>query len=125
MLRLGIPVIGVTDVQRAEDFWCAALNLVSGQEWKSERWRTLVHADGTGSALGLMYSESPVETKPRIHLDLFVDSTGEQQAEIERLIGLGARRVAWDYPPRPDFVVLADPDGNVFCVVDLSIAPSG
>jgi hypothetical protein len=34
--------------------------------------------------------------------------------------------VEWDlYPPNPDFVVLADPDGNLFCVVDLGRAPSG
>ncbi|WP_435605196.1 VOC family protein [Streptomyces ardesiacus] len=60
------------------------------------------------------------------HLDLFTDSAQEQQAEVRRLIGLGARAVEWDlYPPDPDFVVLADPDDNVFCVVDLSRAPSG
>ena len=40
-------------------------------------------------------------------------------AEIERLVGLGATRVPWDsYPTDPDFVVLADPEGNRFCVVD-------
>jgi hypothetical protein len=61
----------------------------------------------------------------RIHLDLLVDTTSEQESEIARLIGLGARRVDWDtYPSDPDFVVLADPDDNVFCVVDLSRAPS-
>jgi hypothetical protein len=50
-----------------------------------------------------------------------VDSAAEQEAEIERLIGLGASRVRWDlYPEDPDFVVLADPDGNRFCVVDAS-----
>lgn len=44
---------------------------------------------------------------------------------MARLVGLGASRVDWDlYPPDPDFVVLADPDGNAFCVVDLSAAPS-
>ena len=37
------------------------------------------------------------------------------------LVSIGAERVAWDsYPEDPDFVVLADPDGNRFCVVDLS-----
>ncbi|MDD9206271.1 VOC family protein [Georgenia sp. 10Sc9-8] len=40
------------------------------------------------------------------------------QREVERLMSLGAWRVAWDYPPDPDFIVLSDPDGNVFCVVD-------
>ncbi|KAB2380671.1 VOC family protein [Actinomadura montaniterrae] len=126
MLRLGIPVIGVTDLARAVAFWTAALDLVSVPEWESPTWRTLAHADGSGRALGLMRSDSPAEPRPRLHLDLFVDSTAEQEAEVERLIGLGASRVDWDlYPPDPDFVVLADPDGNLFCVVDLSHAPSG
>ncbi|MGW7277187.1 VOC family protein [Streptomyces sp. NPDC054844] len=126
MLRLGIPVIGVTDVPRAVAFWTAALNLVATEEWKSETWCTLDHADGSGPALGLLRSESPAEPRPRLHLDLFTDTAEEQRAEVRRLTGLGARTVDWDlYPPEPDFVVLADPDGNVFCVVDLSHAPSG
>lgn len=126
MLRLGFPVIGVTDVPRAAAFWTAALDLVSTSEWESATWRTLEHADGSGWALALMRSESPVQEHPRIHLDLMVDTTAEQEAEVERLIELGASRVAWDlYPPNADFVVLADPDGNAFCVVDLSRAPSG
>lgn len=125
MLRLGFPVIGVADVSRAADFWSAALNLVVTHEWASDRWRTLDHPDGSGHALGLMVSESPVEPYPRLHLDLLVDTTAEQEAEVARLIGLGATTVGWDrYPAEPDFVVLADPDGNRFCVVDLSKAPS-
>ncbi|WP_242904859.1 VOC family protein [Actinomadura terrae] len=126
MLRLGFPVIGVTDIPRAERFWTTALDLVSTPKWESPTWRTLEHADGSGPALGLMYSESPAEPRPRLHLDLLVDDEAEQEAEIERLVGLGASRVKWElYPPRPDFVVLADPDANLFCVVDLSRAPSG
>lgn len=126
MLRLGFPVIGVTDVPRAVAFWTSALDLVAVPERESPTWRTLEHADGSGRALGLMRSESPAEPHPRIHLDLLVDTTAEQESEVARLIGLGATRLAWDlYPPDPDFVVLADPDGNAFCVVDLSWAPSG
>jgi hypothetical protein len=53
-------------------------------------------------------------------MDLVVDSQTEQASEIERLVGLGATRVAWSYPSDPDFVVLADPEGNRFCVVDAS-----
>jgi Glyoxalase-like domain len=41
-------------------------------------------------------------------------------AEIARLTTLGAAHVGWVYPPDPDFVVLADPEGNRFCVVDAS-----
>jgi hypothetical protein len=43
----------------------------------------------------------------------------DQAAEVERLVALGADRVDWPYPDRPhDFVVLADPDGNRFFVID-------
>ncbi|GAA0566684.1 catechol 2,3-dioxygenase-like lactoylglutathione lyase family enzyme [Saccharopolyspora erythraea NRRL 2338] len=126
MVRLGFAVIGVRDLARAVEFWTSALGLVAGEEWAGENWRTLEYADGSGRALALMRSESPAEARPRIHLDLVVDTTEEQEAEVQRLVALGASRVDWDlYPPNPDFVVLADPDGNVFCVVDLSRAPSG
>ncbi|WP_116200129.1 VOC family protein [Amycolatopsis circi] len=125
MLRLGITVLGVADVERAMRFWSEALGLAEDPEWASETWRTLAHPGGT-HALGLMRSESPAESRPRLHLDLYTDTADEQRAEVERLIDLGARRVDWKhYPPKPDFVVLADPDDNLFCVVDLSNAPSG
>ncbi|GAA2069150.1 VOC family protein [Streptomyces albiaxialis] len=135
MLTLGIPVIGVTDMARATGFWTAALGLVASEEWRNEDWRTLCHPDGPDApdssdrpgrrALGLMRSESPPEPRPRVHLDLFVESPGEQEAEVARLLTLGATRPEWElYPENPDFVVLADPDGNLFCVVDLSSAPS-
>ena len=55
-----------------------------------------------------------------MHLDLHVASVEEQQAEAERLVALGAQRIDWpDYPEDPDFIVLADPEGNRFCIVDL------
>ena len=37
---------------------------------------------------------------------------------MERLLGLGAQHVAWRYPDNADYIVLADPDGNKFCVVE-------
>lgn len=125
VLRLGFPVIGVVDISRAVDFWAQALDLVLSDEWASETWRTLHHADGSGRALALQYSESPVEPHPRVHMDLFADSAAEQRAEVQRLVGLGAHELDWDlYPPHPAYVVLGDPDGNAFCIVDLSHAPS-
>ena len=51
---------------------------------------------------------------------LHVASAAEQEAEADRLISLGAVRVSWDsYPDDPDFIVLADTEGNRFCIVDL------
>ncbi|WQE95382.1 VOC family protein [Deinococcus sp. AB2017081] len=57
-------------------------------------------------------------TSPRArrhHLDLYAT---DQPAEIERLLALGATRPEWRHEPDADDVVLADPDGNTFCVVE-------
>ena len=40
-------------------------------------------------------------------------------AEVERLIKIGARRYPWRYRQNADFIVLEDPDGNLFCVVQV------
>jgi len=60
-----------------------------------------------------------VQKYPRMHLDLYTDSAAEQAAEVDRLVSLGAELVDWDrYPEDPDFIVLADTEGNRFCVID-------
>jgi hypothetical protein len=76
---------------------------------------------GTGAVIALQASQTPPEAHPRLHFDLHVTGVDEQEAEADRLVSLGARRVDWDsYPDDPDFVVLDDPDGNRFCIVDLA-----
>jgi len=52
--------------------------------------------------------------KNRLHLDLRPD---EQAAEVERLLALGARRADVGQGPDASWVVLADPEGNEFCVL--------
>ena len=80
----------------------------------------LVPPGGAGTAIALQTSQQPPEDYPRLHFDLHVADAAEQAAEAARLVSLGASRVDWDsYPDDPDFVVLADPDGNRFCIVDL------
>lgn len=49
-----------------------------------------------------------------LHLDLY---TANQREEVERLLALGASRYSWRYGPGADYVVLEDPDRNLFCVV--------
>ena len=115
MLTIGTVVLGVEDLNGAMRFWRGALGYEPRGEPESD-WVVLVPVRGHGTHLALMHSTTPAEEHPRIHLDLYTD---EQEAEVERLIGLGGQRVEWDrYPPDPDFVVLADPCGNRFCVVD-------
>jgi catechol 2,3-dioxygenase-like lactoylglutathione lyase family enzyme len=122
MLTFGVVVLGVTDRQRAEEFWSAALGY-QVRDGPFGGWARVLTppAGGTGAVIALQTSRTPPEDHPRLHLDLHVTGVEEQEAEADRLVSLGARRVDWDsYPDEPDFVVLADPDGNRFCIVDLA-----
>jgi catechol 2,3-dioxygenase-like lactoylglutathione lyase family enzyme len=120
MLRIGSVEMGVSDVRRAVAFWTQALGYVPRDE-TDDTWMALVPAHGSGVQLALGLSETPLQEHPRIHLDLYPGDAADQAAEVERLLSLGAERVDWElYPEDPDFVVLADPDGNRFCVIDTS-----
>ncbi|MGV9318330.1 VOC family protein [Streptomyces sp. NPDC003660] len=123
MLRIGTIVMGAADVRRAAEFWGRALGYVPRDGAVDEGWTVLVPADGQGPGIALDRSTTPVQEQPRVHLDLYAGDRAEQEAEVARLIGLGAERVDWElYPDDPDFVVLADPEGNRFCVIDTSHA---
>lgn len=115
MLRIGSIVWGVRDVPRAIKFWCAALDYKPLREPDVD-WAILVPGSGQGPQLALdrVSDPPPAGRRTRHHLDLYAS---DQQAEIERLLGLGARRVDRTYPEGADYVVLADPDGNRFCVI--------
>lgn len=120
MLRIGSVVLGVSDVRRAAAFWMEALGYVPREEIEDD-WVVLVPAKGAGPQLSIGRSETPTQEHPRVHLDLYAGDAADQAAEVERLVSLGAQRVVWDlYPEDPDFVVLADPEGNRFCVIDTS-----
>ncbi len=73
-------------------------------------------AIGDGPNVSLDRVKAGERVPPRIHLDLYAD---DQAAEVERLVALGATRVHWDKRPADaDYVILADPEGNRFCVID-------
>jgi Glyoxalase-like domain len=120
MLSIGTVVMGVEELRRGVAFWTEALHYVPKRELEpDDDFIILVPAEGDGTHLALDVSESPVQTHPRVHLDLYAGDAADQAAEVDRLVALGATRVDWDlYPDDPDFVVLADPEGNIFCVID-------
>jgi len=121
MLTFGVVVLGVTDRQRAIEFWRAALGCQVREDGFGGWAMVLGPADGTGTMIALQRSETAPEDYPRLHFDLHVASAAEQEAEADRLVSLGAVRVDWDrYPDDPDFIVLADTEGNRFCIVDLA-----
>lgn len=113
MLKIGSIVWGVKDVHRAVEFWSAALDYRLKYPAEDD-WAILVPRSGDGIQLSLNRITSP--KAKRHHMDLFAEN---QQEEVNRLIALGATRKEWNYEPDADYVVLNDPDGNPFCVVQI------
>ena len=70
--------------------------------------------DGVAPDLLFLRVPDPTAGKNRLHLDLRPD---DQYREVQRLIGLGARPVSIGQPADVSWVVLADPEGNEFCVL--------
>ncbi len=115
VLRIGSVVIRVDDFARQKAFWMAALDYVAGYELPDD-FVLLKPRDGDGPNVSLDHVRSEQKLPPRIHLDLYAT---DQAAEVERLVGLGAARVEWSRRPADaDYVILEDPEGNRFCVVD-------
>ena len=70
-------------------------------------------AGGDSIALGLQKVPDPTPGKNRVHIDYEAD---DPQAEIARLVSLGARQLAEHEVPGLRWTVLADPEGNHFCI---------
>jgi predicted enzyme related to lactoylglutathione lyase len=96
-------------------FWSAALGwpLV----WDQNEETAIRAPDGTGPIITWSGPQlKPKGGKNRLHLDIAPADCGDQRAEVDRLISLGATRINLG---RGDvsWVVMADPDGNEFCVL--------
>jgi len=114
MLKIGSIVWGSRDVPRAIEFWCAALDYkLLGQP--APDWAIIIPTNGEGPQMAIAEVSKDAEALlQRHHMDLYAS---DQKAEIERLLSIGAQRVDRKYPEGADYVVLADPDGNTFCVI--------
>jgi hypothetical protein len=117
MLRVGSIVIRVTDLVGMAAFWSAALDYEAREDptTPGADWVLLHSRTGEGPNVGLDAYPSRYELPPRFHLDLYAD---HRDAEVARLLALGAREVHWSKrPANADYVILEDPEGNRFCVV--------
>ena len=120
MLVVGSVVIRVQDLERQLAFWSAALDYVV-REPRDDDFAVLRSRDGRGPNVSLDVARSTRTLPPRLHLDLYAQ---DQAAEVERLIALGATAIEWDrYPADSDYVILEDPEGNRFCVIDARTWP--
>jgi predicted enzyme related to lactoylglutathione lyase len=113
-VRLHHIVIDTHDLPGLARFWTQAL----GWQVLSEREREIVIGPDVNAPVGicLMPVSDAKTVKNRVHVDL-TTSAADRDQEIERLLALGARRVDVGQTGEESWTVLADPEGNEFCVV--------
>ena len=100
--------------QRLARFWSEVL----GYELYEDEVEIASIEDPNGSGPAICFQKVPEskQVKNRVHLDLHVDEADLDQA-VDRLLALGAMRIDAGENPEKSWVVLADPEGNEFCVV--------
>jgi predicted enzyme related to lactoylglutathione lyase len=107
-------VVDAHDLPKLAQFWAQALG------WKilSEREREIVIGTDENAPVGMCFMPvtDPKTVKNRVHLDL-TTSARDRDQEIERLLALGARRADIGQTGAESWFVLADPEGNEFCVI--------
>ncbi len=111
---IGSIVIDCTNLDRMIAFWSAALHYVP-RDPPGPDGVILKDPAGGGPNLNLSRSDEGPLAEYRMHLDLYAT---DPLAEVDRLLRLGATLKEGPKPGH-DFVTLADPDGNLFDVIDV------
>jgi hypothetical protein len=117
-MKIGSVVVDCNDFNTMSAFWAEALRYVP-REPAEDDWVVLRDPDGNGVNVSLQKVPEKASEKNRLHFDLY---TTDQAGEVDRLLGIGATRHPRVPEPEEDFVVLADPEGNLFCVIDVGQA---
>ncbi len=113
----GLAVDAVDPVVVAA-FWCAALDWEVVED--DPDIITLVPHDRAGPVIDVVRVPEAKTVKNRLHLDLRADGTSTG-VELDRLLSLGARRVDVGQATDVSWVVLADPEGNEFCLLSRTV----
>jgi catechol 2,3-dioxygenase-like lactoylglutathione lyase family enzyme len=109
-IRIGSTVVNCADLEAMTEFWSRALDLTPNHRDPDDTFRVL---RGKRTNLSLQVADTPVTGRDQMHLDLYSD---DPEAQVERLLALGARFVRKTDEPDDQYVVLLDPEGNEFCV---------
>ncbi|MFI6377781.1 VOC family protein [Streptomyces sp. NPDC050546] len=123
-------VVDCREPRRLAEFWCAVLDYTVHEdrdgalvEIGPADLAPLAELRARAVAPQILFVRDGARrsAKNPLHIDLCpIDSA--QETEIERILALGARRIDIGTPKEAGWVVLADPEGNEFCVLR-SLAP--
>jgi predicted enzyme related to lactoylglutathione lyase len=115
-------VIDCLDPARVGRFWADVLGWPLTEDARGLCW-TSSSGDYTSRPLLVFVPVAePKAVKNRVHLDV-CPSGCDQAEELERLLALGARRVDVGQGDDAPWVVLADPEGNEFCLLGRRVDP--
>lgn len=115
--RLSGITIDCTDPASLAGFWSALLGRRISAEHNGPGWATVGSRLDPEPRLTFQRVPEPKHGKVRLHLDVQVDDIEEGRAEVEKLGGLwnGQR---YDYPGEGVVIVMTDPEGHEFCLVE-------
>jgi predicted enzyme related to lactoylglutathione lyase len=111
-LELFAVSFAANDPLRVASFWSGLLG------WELTDGATLLPGDGTGFRLRFVATDEPKTRQNRAHFDLTSASLEDQQRTVTRALELGGRHVDVGQRPEEGHVVLGDPEGNEFCVIE-------
>ncbi|MEU8288528.1 VOC family protein [Micromonospora sp. NPDC048905] len=116
-VRIAQCTLDVEDLDVMVTFWSAALGyeVERGDDGSARLWPP-GRTPATAPTVWLQGSGTAKRGKNRLHLDLVADA--DPETEVRRLLSLGARHVDVGQTGTERFTVLADPEGNEFCVLD-------
>jgi len=122
--RISELVIDTVDAEALAVFWCSVLGYVEvGREddGSIEIGPPGVGFGGPQPTLVLSPTVDPRPAKLRLHIDVS-PTDRDQEAELERLLGLGARHADIGQTGEESWYPLLDPEGNEFCLLRRRIA---
>jgi hypothetical protein len=114
-MKIGSIVIDCNRFEEMLAFWQEALHYVPRRPAK-DGWVVLHDPEGRNPNISLNQVSEKRSGRNRLHLDLYTDN---REREVSRLLKIGATRHQQKYETDDDFRVLEDPDGNLFCVVQI------
>ncbi|MDQ3610036.1 MAG: VOC family protein [Actinomycetota bacterium] len=116
--RIAVLAIDAVEPRTVADFWVAALGWQIVED--DDDGVSIAPSNGDWPTIDVLAVPERKTVKNRLHLDLRADGSSAED-EVARLLELGARTVDVGQPQDVSWTVLADPEGNEFCVLSRSV----
>lgn len=115
--RIAAIAIDAVNPRLIADFW---RDVLGWREVAADAEGITIAASRQGPTIDVLAVPDSKSVKNRLHLDLRADGSSTAK-ELRRLLALGAIHVDVGQSPQVSWVVLADPEGNEFCLLERTV----